>query len=112
MTVIDFAAAKEKREKEAEDDDMTIDSEEKALQFAIAIASDIGWVLDDMEIPLEKDPKSMGEIFLLIDVLKALITRVAGIKCDAQQLADTLIDIDYEHHLIEFREIMESDEMY
>ena len=112
MTVIDFAAAKEKRAQEAEDEDMTIDSEDKALQFAIAIASDIGWVLDDMEIPLENDPKSMGDMFLLIDVLKALITRVAGIKCDAQVLADTLIDIDHEEHLIKFREIMESEEMY
>ena len=111
MTVIDFAAAKEKRAQEAEED-TTIDSEDKALQFAIAIASDIGWVLDDMEIPLENDPKSMGDMFLLIDVLKALITRVAGIKCDAQVLADTLIDIDHDEHLIKFREIMESEEMY
>jgi hypothetical protein len=112
MTVIDFAAAKENREKESEDDDTKIDTEEKALQFAIAIASDIGWVLDDMEIPLENDPKSIGDMFLLIDVLKALITRVAGIKCEAQVLSEKLIDIDYEEHLIKFREIMESDEMY
>lgn len=111
MTVIDFAAAKEKREKETEEDSV-IDSEDKALQFAIAIASDIGWVLDDMGIPLEKDPKSMGDMFLLIDVLKAMITRVAGIKCEAQILSEKLIDIDYEDHLIKFREIMESDEMY
>jgi hypothetical protein len=111
MTVIDFAAAKEKRAKETEEDDV-IDSEDKALQFALAIASDIGWVLDDMGIPLEKDPKSMGDMFLLIDVLKAMITRVAGIKCEAQILSEKLIDIDYEEHLEKFREIMESDEMY
>lgn len=111
MTVIDFAAAKEKREKETEEDSV-IDSEDKAVQFALAIASDIGWVLDDMGIPLENDSKSMGDMFLLIDVLKAMITRVAGIKCEAQILSEKLIDIDYEDHLIKFREIMESDEMY
>jgi hypothetical protein len=106
--VVDFTVAKEKK-KEQDEENIAILDEDEALQYAISIAADIGVLLDEMGIPLENDIKSMGDIYLMIDVLKALITRVAGIPCDAQILSEKLIDIEYEEHLISFREIMESD---
>ena len=106
--VVDFTLAKEKK-KEKDQENIAILDTDEALQYAITIAADIGLLLDEMGIPLENDVKSMGDIYLMIDVLKALITRVSGIECDAQILSEKLIDIDYEKHLVSFREIMESD---
>jgi hypothetical protein len=106
--VVDFTLAKEKK-KEKDQENIAILDADEALQYAITIAADIGLLLDEMGIPLENDVKSMGDIYLMIDVLKALITRVSGIECDAQILSEKLIDIDYEKHLVSFREIMESD---
>lgn len=111
MTVIDFASAKEKYKKiETIDANDVIPDEDAALQFAIAIAADIGVILDDMYLPLENDPKAMGDMYLIIDILKAMITRVAGIDSDSQRVSEMLIqDIDYDEHLEKFREIMETD---
>jgi hypothetical protein len=106
--VVDFTVAKEKKKEQDQEGIVILDADE-ALQYAISIAADIGILLDEMGIPLENDVKSMGDIYLMIDVLKALITRVAGIECDAQILSEKLIDIDHAEHLISFREIMESD---
>lgn len=111
MTVIDFSEAKQKYKKietiEAND---IIPDEDAALQLAVAIAADIGVILDDMYLYLENDPKSMGDMYLIIDILKALITRVAGIESESQGISELLItNIDYDEHIEKFREIMESD---
>lgn len=110
MTVIDFNAAKEKLAKIETVEMEMIPDEDAALQFAIAIAADIGLILDDMSLPLENDPKAMGDMYLIIDVLKAMIARLAGIEVESQKISEMLITgIDYDEHIEKFREIMESD---
>jgi hypothetical protein len=104
--VINFNEIKEQKEKEL---GPVIKDENEALEYAISIAADIGVLLDEMGIPLENDVASMGDIYLMIDIIKAMLTRVSGIKCDAQLISEKLVDIDHAEHLIKFREIMESD---
>lgn len=110
--VIDFNSAKERLKKVEETEECVIVDEDSALQFAIMIAADIGIIMDDMGLPLENDIKSMGDMYLIIDVVKAMLARTAGIPCDAQKISEMLINIDHQEHIEKFREIMESEDLY
>lgn len=106
--VIDISAVRNKKMKVETVDLTDMDPKEEALHMAIAMTADMVAFLDESGLYIEDEPKSMGEVYLIIEVLHALLTRLQHIETESQKLSEALIvDIDYDDHLDKFREIMD-----
>lgn len=104
--VIDFKAAREKLDPDYEE----LDPEQEALYEAISMTINMVEYLDESELYLEDDPKSMGDIYLIIDIIHALLTRLQKIPTESQKVSETIVQItDYEDHLKRFRDTMNDD---
>lgn len=107
--VIDISTIRNKKMKVETVDLTDMDPKEEALHMAVAMAADMVVFLDESGLYIEDDPKSMGDVYLIIEVLHSLLTRLQHIPTESQKLSEALIvDIDYDEHIEQFREIMDA----